>query len=577
LSIIMTVSPASSRFIQAKGQRGRKIPTGNDRGCYELPENSIVMKKPEFPTYSTQEEEFMKQQRILPVQSFSVVTLAIAVLVLAVTASTSVHAQTFSVLHDFLGGNSADGCNPTYSGIVAQGRDGNMYGTTENGGAPSFTNNVGTVFQVTPAGALNVIYSFPSSETEGWLPFSGLTLGTDGNFYGTTYYYGLPENVSYFGSVFQITPGGSRTYLYKFTGGSDGRYPTAPPIQGTDGNWYGTTQGDPRNPGSVYRLTPSGQFKSLHQFVLGEMPEDPLVLATDGNFYGTTTGGGSASGGVVFKLTSAGKITVLNNFVQGDTPSVPIAGLVQATDGYLYGTTGQGNSQGGTTSNGTVFRMKAIPSTPSYLHDFDQYPTGSDPQDTLLQHTNGILYGDTISGGVPNVGCGVFYSWNQGLKPFVSLLSTSGKVGDHPNGILGQGFTGASAVFSNGVSAAFTLDTTYPDTYLTATVPSGATKGNVTVVTPTGTLTSNKVFTVVPALLSFSPTSGTVGTSVVITGSGLTQASKVTFGGVKATAFIVNSDSQVTATVPTGAKTGKIAITTPAGTATSAKTFTVLP
>src|ERR1022692_4349647 len=139
------------------------------------------------------------------------VVLAIAVLVLAVTASTSVHAQTFSVLHDFLGTDSADGCNPTYSGIVAQGRDGNMYGTTENGGVPAFTNNVGTVFQVTPAGVLAVIYSFPSSETAGWLPFSGLTLGTDGNFYGTTYYYGLPEG-SYFGSVFQITPGGILTY-----------------------------------------------------------------------------------------------------------------------------------------------------------------------------------------------------------------------------------------------------------------------------------------------------------------------------------------------------------------------------
>ena len=209
--------------------------------------------------------------------------LAVAVLVLAVTTSTTSQAQSFSVLHYFLGGNTGDGCNPTYSGIVAQGRDGNMYGTTENGGA-----NVGTVFQLTPAGALNVIYSFPSSETEGWLPFSGLTLGiTDGYFYGTTYYYGLPENVSYFGSVFQITPGGSLTYLYIFKGGSDGRYPTAPPILGPDGNWYGTTQGDPRNPGSVYQLTPSGQFKSLHQFVLGEMPEDPLVLATDGNLYGT--------------------------------------------------------------------------------------------------------------------------------------------------------------------------------------------------------------------------------------------------------------------------------------------------
>jgi uncharacterized repeat protein (TIGR03803 family) len=550
------------------------------------------------------------------------VLLAIAVLVLAVTTSTTSQAQ-FSVLHDFLGGNSADGCNPTYSGIVAQGRDGNMYGTTENGGAPSFTNNVGTVFQVTPAGALNVIYSFPSSETEGWLPFSGLTLGTDGNFYGTTKYYGLPGGSS-FGSVFQITPGGSRTYLYIFTGGNDGRYPTAPPILGTDRNWYGTTQGDFSNPGSVYRLTPSGQFKSLYQFVHGEQPQDPLVQATDGNFYGTThyggtsnngsvfritlagkltviynfdathgaapyspliqgadgnfygttIGGGSASGGVVFKLTRAGKITVLYNFIEGDTPSVPFAGLVQATDGYLYGTTGQGNSQGGTTSNGTVFRMKAIPSTPSYLHDFDQYPTGRDPQDTLLQHTNGILYGDTIEGGVPNVGCGVFYSWNQGLKPFVSLLSTSGRVGD-TIGILGQKFTGTTAVFFNGVSAAFTLDTTYPDTYLTATVPSGATKGKVTVVTPTGTLTSNKVFTVVPIILSFSPTSGKVGASVVIKGSGLTQASKVTFGGVKATTFTVNSDSKVTATVPIGAKTGKIAITTPGGTATSSGTFTV--
>jgi uncharacterized repeat protein (TIGR03803 family) len=550
------------------------------------------------------------------------VLLAIAVLVLAVTTSTTSQAQ-FSVLHDFLGSNSADGCNPTYSGIVAQGRDGNMYGTTENGGAPSFTNNRGTVFQVTPAGALNLIYSFPNSETEGWYPFGGLTLGTDGNFYGTTKYYGLPGGSS-FGSVFQITPGGSRTYLYIFTGGSDGRYPTAPPIQGTDGKWYGTTQGDFSNPGSVYKLTPPGTFKVLYQFVHGEQPQDPLVQATDGNFYGTThyggtsnngsvfritpagkftviynfdttngqapyspliqgadgnfygttTSGGSAGGGVVFKLTRAGKITVLYNFVQGDTPSVPFAGLVQATDGYLYGTTGQGNSQGGTTSNGTIFRMKAIPSTPSYLHDFDQYPTGRDPQDTLLQHTNGILYGDTIEGGVPNVGCGVFYSWNQGLKPFVSLLSTSGKVGD-TIGILGQKFTGTTAVFFNGVSAAFTLDTTYPDTYLTATVPSGATKGKVTVVTPTGTLTSNKVFTVVPIILSFSPTSGKVGASVVITGSGLTQASKVTFGGVKATTFTVNSDSKVTATVPIGAKTGKIAITTPGGTATSSGTFTV--
>ncbi len=564
----------------------------------------------------------MKQQRILPVQLFRTVTLAVAVLVLALTTSTTSQAQSFSVLHDFLGTNSGDGCNPTYSGIVAQGRDGNMYGTTLAGGSPIEV-NVGTVLQLTPAGPnlSPVIYSFPGDESAGWYPVGGLTLGTDGYFYGTTYYYGLPGG-SYFGSVFQIKPGGSPTYLYKFTGGTDGRYPTAPPILGTDGNWYGTTQGDSSNPGSVYKLTPSGQFTSLYQFVHGEQPQDALVQATDGNFYGTThyggtsnngsvfritpagkltviynfdtthgaapyspliqgadgnfygttTAGGSAFGGVVFKLSPAGNITVLYNFIQGDTPSVPIGGLVQATDGYLYGATNNGNSHGGTTSDGTIFRMKAIRSTPSYLHDFD-LTMGRGPQDTLLQHTNGILYGDTLQGGDPSSGCGVFYSWNQALKPFVSLVSTSGKVGKTIE-VLGQGFTGTTGISFNGVGATFTV---VADTYLTAAVPTGATTGPVVVTTPSGTLTSNKTFRVTPQILSFNPPSGPVGTAVTITGVSLTQATKVTFGAVNATTFTVNSDTQVTATVPTGAKTGKIGITTAGGAVTSSGTFTVTP
>src|ERR1700730_1708916 len=143
------------------------------------------------------------------------VVLAIAVLVFAVTTSTYADAQGFSTLHDFLGTNAADGCSPTYSGIVAQGRDGNMYGTTSTGGAPKEVNR-GTVFQITPAGVLTVIFSFPGDESAGWSPFSGLTLGTDGNFYGTTNFYGVPGG-SFFGSVFKITPGGILTYPYIFT------------------------------------------------------------------------------------------------------------------------------------------------------------------------------------------------------------------------------------------------------------------------------------------------------------------------------------------------------------------------
>jgi len=114
------------------------------------------------------------------------------------------------------------------------------------------------------------------------------------------------------------------------------------------------------------------------------------------------------------------------------------------------------------------------------------------------------------------------------------------------------------------------------DTYITATVPFPAKTGTVTVVTPGGTLTSNKKFRVTPQITGFSPPSGPVGTSVTITGESLTQTTRVTFGGVPAT-FTVNSDQQVTATVPTGAVTGKIAITTPGGSASSAKSFTVTP
>jgi uncharacterized repeat protein (TIGR03803 family) len=542
---------------------------------------------------------------------FRSVIIRVAIFAL-VMAATTTQGQTFSVLYNF-GTNSGDGENPANPGIVAQGRDGNMYSTTVNGGA----NGVGTVFKITPAGKITVIYSF--NQAQGYAPYSGLTLGTDGNLYGTTAYGGSGG----FGTVFKITPGGSFKVLYNFTGGTDGLYPMAPPIQGTDGNWYGTTQGDFHNNGSLYRLSPSGKFKALYTFVgiqgsqqpkapllqatdgnfygttalgpvnnegnifrvsrsgkltdlynfdstHGAMPFSPLVQGNDGNFYGTTTTGGQAGGGVGFKVTPTGELTVLYDLGNVSGPSNPYGGLVQAADGYFYGTT----YQGGTMSDGAIFRINAKGQF-SDLYDFD-VTTGLHPEDTLLQHTNGILYGETYQGGtsVPacgNSGCGVFFSWNASLKPFVSLVSAFGKVGKTIE-ILGQGFKGTTGVSVNGFAAKFTVVT---DTYLTAVVPNGATTGSVIVKTPSGTLTSNKPFRVTPVILSFSPTSGKVGIPVTITGDSLTQATKVTFGGVKATSFTVNSDTRVTATVPNGAKTGKIAITTPGGTATSSGMFTV--
>ena len=537
--------------------------------------------------------------------------IALTLLGLAISVATTVaHAQTFSVLYNFET-NTGDPANPSYEGIVAQGPDGNLYSTAIAGG----TNNYGAMFKITPGGTLTVPYSFDSAHGT---PLSGLTLGTDGNFYGTT----SSGGTSGLGTVFKITPSGTVVVLHSFAG-DDGIVPYAPPIQGTDGNFYGTTvEGGTNSLGTVYKITPTGKFTTIYSFdgshgyypyapvvqgtdgnfygttelggansygvvfkitasgkltviynfdgTHGGQSSSPLVQGSDGNFYGTTTSFGSKGGGVVFKITATGKLTVLHNINGTTDGNEPFAGLVQATDGNLYGTTNQGgNSTNCSSGCGTIFRISPTKPYPyKVLYNFDG-TTGQQPQVTLLQHTNGILYGDADIGGTMNAG--TFYSLDLGLKPFVALVPTAGKVGKSI-GILGQGFTGTKSVSFNGTAAKFKVSS---DTYLTATVPNGATTGFVTVKTPGGTLASNKVFRVSPQIKLFNPTSGPVGTVVTITGFSLTGATKVTFGGVKATTFSVDSDNQITATVPTGAKTGKIAVTTPGGTATSKDVFTV--
>src|ERR1700722_7029248 len=529
--------------------------------------------------------------------------LAVATLALHLVAPVA-HAQTYSDLYNF-GDGSGDPLNPQYSGIVAQGRDGNLYSTTPKGGTGS-----GTVFQMTPQGKVAILYNFDG--THGKVPYGGLTLGTDGNFYGTTSAGGSPN----LGVVFKITPAGAVTVLHTFAR-ADGSSPYSPPIQAADGNFYGTTIfGGASAYGTVYKMTPTGALTVLHSFDLanGETPYgllvqgndgnfygtayagvganrygmvykvtgkgvftilhafdltdggDPLaglVLGKDGNFYGTTFNGGSVGYGNVFKITPAGALTVLHSFTPASDGGTPYGGLVQATDGNFYGV----GYLGGTKDDGTIFRITPG-GTFSVRYNFDG-THGSLPMVTLLQHTTGTLYGETNTGGSHNTGA--FYSFKASLPPYAALLPTSGKVGKSI-GILGQGFNSATGVSFDGTAATFKISS---DTFLTATVPAGAKTGIVTVTIPGGNLKSKINFRVIPTIKSFSPTSGSVGTPVAIKGVSLTQTSKVTFGGVKATTVVVNSDTQVTANVPSGAKTGKIAITTPGGTATSSGVFTV--
>jgi uncharacterized repeat protein (TIGR03803 family) len=517
--------------------------------------------------------------------------------------------QTYSVLYDF-GTNTGDPRNPGWPGVFAQGRDGNLYSTSQAGGI-----GYGTVFQLTPAGKVKVLYQFPlghgpqggltlgsdgylygttlglgssgegsvfkiatdgtgyttlysfKNGTSGFSPYTAPIQGVDGNFYGTTN-YGLLGNVP--GSVYKMTPAGVLTTLHQFSIRGQGAYPSAL-LQATDGNFYGTTHGGDTGPcngqcGVIFKMTAAGKFTVLHNFTNtdGNNPYGPIIQASDGNFYGTTRLGGSSGYGVVYKMTPAGVYTVLHNFKAFGAGSDPFAGLVQATDGKFYGaTTGPGNILYQITLAGTYATVYTF--TPT---------TGQLPFVSLFQNTNGILYSDTYGGGNVSLcrGCGVAYSLNMGLHPFAALLTTSGKAGQVIQ-ILGNGLTGTTSVKFGTGSASFTV---VSDTYMTAVVPATGTTGAVTVATPSGFRVSSKNFMVLPVISSFSPTSGPVGTQVVIKGTGLTQTTKVTFGGVAATNF-TKSATQVTATVPTGAVTGKIGITTAGGTATSATVFTVTP
>jgi len=483
-------------------------------------------------------------------------TTSAAVCLMFAATPLSLPAQSFKTLVNF---DSADGANPGNVSLV-QGLGGNLWGTTYYGGS----DNLGTVFKITPTGVLTGVHSFKGSD--GSYPAAGLVLGTDGNLYGTTVNGGAYGR----GTVFKITASGVLMTLHSFDL-TDGAYPSTSLVQGTDGNFYGTANnGGAEVYGTAFKITPGGTFKLLHAFDNSNAYPNGLVKGADGNFYGTTSEGGLAVG-TVFKMSPAGALTTLYKFcskkdcTDGSYPDAP---LIQATDGNFYSTTEKGGT--GSPSVGTVFKLTPE-GTLTTLQSFDS-TDGADPEGGLVQYTGGAFYGVTYQGGKSNYG--TIFTLGVGLGPFVETVPTSGTEGTAII-ILGTNLTGATKVSFNGTAAKFTV---VSSSEITTTVPVGAKTGAVEVTTPSGTLNSNVAFRVRPEITNFTPTSGAVGTSsVTITGTELTQPSQVTFGGVKATTFTVNSDLEVTADVPTGAKTGKIGITTPGGTATSSETFTVTP
>jgi uncharacterized repeat protein (TIGR03803 family) len=393
---------------------------------------------------------------------------------------------TLTVLHSFAG---ADGEEP-YGGLV-QATDGNFYGTTFYGGTGA--NGLGTVFKITAGGTLTTLYNFcfQTSCADGDNPNAGLVQGSDGNLYGTTQAGG---GVNDSGTVFKITPSGTLTTLYSFCsqGGVciDGAYPSAVLLQATDGRFYGTTaQGGSNGLGTVFKISAGGTLTTLHSFngTDGDFPATALVQATNGKFYGTTGGGGAATYGTVFKMTPGGALTTLYSFCSNTNctdGANPQAGLIQATDGNIYGTT----YDGGANNDGTVFKITAG-GTLTTLHSFAG-TDGSNPDGGLLQATNGTFYGTANLAGANSDG--TVFSLAAGLGPFVETRPTSGKVGAKVI-ILGTNLTGATNVTFNGTAATFKV---VSKSEIKTTVPTGATTGTVEVKTPKKTLKSSVAFRV---------------------------------------------------------------------------------
>jgi uncharacterized repeat protein (TIGR03803 family) len=407
---------------------------------------------------------------------------------------------TLALLYSFCSQpNCTDGGAP--NGALVQANNGSLYGTTKEGGA----NNVGTVFSITPIGTLTTLHSFDS--TEGYEPAAGLVQAADGNLYGTTEYGGAKGD----GTVFSISLSGTLTTLYSFCSQSDckdGAEPIAGLIQATNGDFYGTTQdgGAKGGYGTIFRITSQGVLTTLYKFCSqggdctdGAFPNAALVQGTDGNFYGTTITGGVNDDGSVFKITPTGTLTTLYSFcsqascTDGENP---YSALVEGTDGNFYGTTDQGGNGFGTvfsiTSSGTLTTVYSFCSQSGC-------PDGKYPYAGLVQDTNGNFYGSTNDGGVitsgcDEEGCGTIFSLSVGLGPFVETRPSAGTVGKAVR-ILGTNLTGATNVTFNGTAATFIV---VSSSEISTTVPTGATTGTVQVVTPGGTLSSNVNFQVKP-------------------------------------------------------------------------------
>ena len=331
---------------------------------------------------------------------------------------------TFQNLYSFLGDGST-GAVP-HSNLIAD-ANGDLIGTTTGGGANGF----GAVFMLAKSGstysAPTILYSFTAGTTDGYQPYGGLVMDSNGDLFGTTFgggngytpsnMFGMPPTFGTpgDGTIYELIPSGGGTYteqvLYKFTDGADGTHPLGGLLMDSSGNLYGTTSSGTTVQGSVFELAKTGLSSYSPTLTIldtftgtnGSNAQAPLTADATGDIFGVTRTGGANGDGVVFEIPNiAGSFAggqTLYDFTNGADGSQPYNGVVLDAAGDLFGTTSVG---GGSGKNGTVFEMTNLGegySPPTTLYAFSTAPDGNSPQTGLIIDPAGNLFGTTFFGG----------------------------------------------------------------------------------------------------------------------------------------------------------------------------------
>jgi uncharacterized repeat protein (TIGR03803 family) len=404
----------------------------------------------------------------------------------------------YTKLYEFAYEN--DGGNP--SGSLVEDKNGNLYGTTYDAGL----NGYGTVFQLSPSGALTTLHAF--NYNDGASPAGGLIFGKGGALYGTTSGGGAHGNG---GTIFRMTTAGVLTTLFNFNY-ADGLYPVGNLLADKDGNLYGVTYGGgytggdfSSQAGTAFAFVPGIAFLPGYDFSTptggppptnydGANPYAGLIRDNTGNLYGTTSAGGAYGYGTVFVIRPVGttfgrQFITLHSFTNGDDGGNPFGDLRIGKDGALYGTAGYG----GTNGNGTIFRLTPDGGTFTTLYNFSATNSsfintdGVAPSAGLTIGPDGNFYGTASGGGA--YGGGTIFKLT--MTPVISSFAPqSGPVGTQVT-LTGVNFTETTSVKLGSASAAFTINS---DTSLTVTIPAGATSTRVTVTNPFGRGATSRAF-----------------------------------------------------------------------------------